>query len=77
MAYGVCKALDGQPIAGTDEVLRAHPECVCPNPMAPMFCPYGHMLECHYPMTCSEAECSHYEREIAAEGYAIDESELP
>jgi len=28
-------------------------------------------------MTCSEAECSHYEREIAAEGYAIDESELP
>lgn len=27
--------------------------------MACQFCPVGHMLECHYNMTCSEAECSH------------------
>jgi len=34
------------------------------NPMACMLCPYGHMLECHYPLTCEEAECSHYLREV-------------
>lgn len=43
----------------------------CPQgaltPMGCMFCPYGHMLECHYPHTCEEAECSHYEREMMAE----------
>jgi hypothetical protein len=31
------------------------------NPMACMFCSYGHVLECHYPHTCEEVECSHYE----------------
>lgn len=30
------------------------------NPIACMFCPYGHMLECHWPMTCADAECGHY-----------------
>lgn len=29
-------------------------------PMRCMFCPYGHMIECHHPFTCDEAECSHY-----------------
>lgn len=29
------------------------------SPGACMFCPYGHMLECHHPHTCEEAECSH------------------
>lgn len=24
------------------------------------FCQYGHMTECHHPLTCEEAECSHY-----------------
>lgn len=33
------------------------------NPMACMFCPCGHMLECHYPHTCDEVECSHYRPE--------------
>jgi hypothetical protein len=37
--------------------------CVCTTPMQAMFCPFGHMLECHYPMTCSEAHCDHYRRE--------------
>ena len=38
-----------------------------------MFCSYGHMLECHYPFTCDEAECSHYQQEM--EEYGIDEIE--
>jgi len=32
------------------------------SPMACMFCPTGHMLECHYPYDCISAECSHLER---------------
>jgi hypothetical protein len=35
----------------------------CPNgamsPIACMFCSSGHMLECHYPMDCQEAQCFH------------------
>ena len=30
-------------------------------PMRCMYCPYGHMTECHHPFTCDEAECSHYQ----------------
>jgi hypothetical protein len=44
----------------------------CPTgatlPIACTFCPYGHMLECHYPQTCEEAKCSHYQQEMEAEG---------
>ncbi len=29
-------------------------------PIACMFCHCGHMMECHYPKTCREAQCSHY-----------------
>lgn len=37
--------------------------CRCyPNMHAAFFCMTGHMTECHYPMSCSEAECSHLER---------------
>jgi hypothetical protein len=60
--YGVCKALDQQPIEGTDLKLEANPACVCPTPMHAMFCSFGHMLECHYPMTCTEAQCNHLDR---------------
>ena len=39
----------------------------CPRGMANAaactFCSYGHMLECHYPKTCREAGCSHYDVE--------------
>lgn len=42
------------------------------NPMACMFCPYGHMMQCHYPLTCEEAECSHYQAELAAEGEIVE-----
>lgn len=32
------------------------------EPMNCFFCPMGHMTECHYPCTCSEAgsPCHHY-----------------
>ncbi len=41
-----------------------NPECKCyPNMIAAHFCSYGHMTECHYPMTCREAECAHWEIE--------------
>ena len=26
-------------------------------------CPYGHLTDCHYPKSCSQANCSHYQRE--------------
>lgn len=57
--YGVCKGLDGKKVDGSNEVLVANPKCVCPTPMAAMFCMTGHMLECHYPMSCEESECGH------------------
>lgn len=38
------------------------------NPMACMFCDFGHMADCHYPLTCEEAECSHYQQEMEDEG---------
>ena len=46
-----------------------HGECELgkANPMACMFCSFGHMTECHYPHTCEEAECSHYQREMEEE----------
>lgn len=38
-------------------------EGYCPlnakSPMACTFCQYGHLLECHAPMGCEEAKCSH------------------
>lgn len=37
------------------------------SPMACMFCLYGHMTECHYPLTCEEAKCSHYLEEVRHE----------
>lgn len=44
----------------------------CPTgarlPTACMLCTHGHMLECHYPYTCEEAECLHYRTEIKQEG---------
>ena len=49
----------------------------CPRgaltPVACTFCECGHMLDCHYPKTCEEAECSHYRREVESESYYSDE----
>lgn len=33
------------------------------SPMACMFCPTGHMTECHYPHTCDSEHCHHYNNE--------------
>jgi hypothetical protein len=44
-------------------------KCICPNPMAAMACPFGHMLECHYPKDCEEAQCSHFIRSADPEWY--------
>lgn len=44
-------------------------KCVCTNGMYSMFCPFGHMTECHYPMTCSDAECQHFQRDHANESF--------
>lgn len=38
----------------------ANEACRCPSVMATLLCPTGHLLECHYPMRCQEAQCSHY-----------------
>ena len=32
------------------------------NPHFCTFCEYGHMLDCHYPKTCEEANCQHYQQ---------------
>lgn len=33
------------------------------NLMRCMFCPYGHMTECHYPHDCDSEYCNHYKEE--------------
>lgn len=32
------------------------------SPVACQFCPVGHMLECHHPLSCEQANCSHLSR---------------
>lgn len=65
--YGVCAALNGHiPHDGFDPMV-GNPRCVCTHPLAAMTCPYGHMLECHYPMTCEEANCDHYQQAQSGE----------
>jgi hypothetical protein len=54
--------LTGKP-TGIGKTSRGECERGGTSPMACMLCPYGHMLECHYPLTCEEARCSHYERD--------------
>ena len=46
--------------------IPANPKCQC-NPMQATFCIYGHMLECHFPQNCREAECDHYKRALENE----------
>ena len=36
--------------------------------MACMFCRFGHMTNCHYPLTCEQADCSHHQSEIIDAG---------
>ena len=46
------------------------------SPMACMFCEFGHMTDCHYPLTCEQADCSHHQAELEAEGYLDQEAPL-
>jgi hypothetical protein len=39
----------------------------CNNAMACQFCPTGHMTDCHYPYSCKEANCGHYQTQLAKE----------
>jgi len=58
------------PCTAGDMGIPANPSCICSNAMQAFFCPTGHMLECHYPMDCQEAKCSHlakYEVEFEEE----------
>lgn len=52
----------GQP-SGIGRINRGECPIHAVNTMACMFCPWGHMLHCHYPFTCEEADCGHYEEE--------------
>ena len=47
------------------------PKCLCldKGPMAHMLCPGGHLTECHFPLTCADATCSHLPR---YEGFETD-----
>jgi len=53
---------------GIGKIERGECELGARSPMACMFCTFGHMLECHYPHTCEEARCSHYEEASADDG---------
>ena len=49
------------------------PICRCKGGpvLSPMFCPFGHLTECHFPLDCRQAACSHLPRYDA-----IDKSEM-
>jgi len=46
--------------AGIDLVIAKTCPVGANHPMACTFCAFGHMTECHHPLTCSQAECGHY-----------------
>ena len=62
--YGPCRAIGDQTfeVDGRKIVWEFNRLCHCNTPMAAMFCSFGHMLECHYPMRCLEAKCDHLSR---------------
>jgi hypothetical protein len=53
--------MTGYPL-GIDLIEKGKCPINAKTPMACMFCPTGHMTECHYPYDCYEAQCSHLER---------------
>ena len=46
-------------------VLIAEGKCpiAAQNPLCCMVCRFGHMTECHHPLDCRAANCSHYQRQ--------------
>jgi len=53
--------------SGLEKIKDGTCEMKATSPMACMFCLYGHLTECHYPLLCAEACCSHYQREVEQE----------
>ena len=45
--------------SGIDKILKGECPLNTLSPMACTFCGFGHMLYCHYPLTCDEAKCDH------------------
>ena len=37
-------------------------------PTACMLCRFGHLMDCHHPKTCEQANCSHYQSEFHRDG---------
>lgn len=54
--------ITGKP-TGISKIQRGECPVGDKNAIACMLCPFGHILECHYPYTCQQAECSHYQME--------------
>ncbi len=52
---------------GIGRIERGECPCEATSPITCTFCAFGHMLECHHPFTCEEAECSHYQQEMEYE----------
>ena len=50
----------GKP-SGVGKMDRGECPLGCINTLGCFFCSYGHILHCHYPLTCDEAECGHYD----------------
>lgn len=38
-----------------------NPRCICKHGSQQFFCTAGHLTECHIPMSCWQAACSHLE----------------
>ncbi len=51
--------LDGKCEPGIARIAAGECPLKANSPMACQFCPVGHMLECHAPLTCDQAKCSH------------------
>ena len=54
---------------GIGRVTRGECPVRAVTPIGCMFCSYGHMLECHYPQICVDAECYHYQQMMGAETF--------
>ncbi len=57
--------------AGIALVQAGHCPLKLTHPAACTFCAYGHMTECHYPDTCSIAQCEHFKQQAAADADAL------
>lgn len=63
----VTRPKDMKPMkTGIEKIESGECELKGKTPMACMFCEFGHMTECHYPLTCEEAECLHFQSEMEA-----------